>query len=45
MKDVPVWAKTAEVKAAFPAMAEAISGHATSKATLAKTLTGWQVPE
>jgi len=45
LKDVPVWAKTAEVQAAFPEMAKAISGPSTAKATLAKTLAGWQVPD
>lgn len=45
MKDIPVWARTPEVEAAFPIMAEAISGNASGKATLAKTLSGWQVPE
>jgi hypothetical protein len=45
MKEVPVWAKTPEVEAAFPVMAEAISGQATAKATLAQTPVGWQVPD
>jgi hypothetical protein len=45
MKEVPVWAKTPEVEAAFPDMAEAIGGQATAKATLAQTLVGWQVPD
>jgi hypothetical protein len=45
MKEVPVWAKTAEVQAAFPAMALATSGQATDKATLAQTPVGWQVPD
>ena len=45
MKEVPVWAKTPEVEAAFPDMAEAIGGQATAKATLAQTPVGWQVPD
>jgi hypothetical protein len=45
MKEVPVWARTPEVQAAFPDMALATSGEATGKATLAQTPVGWQVPE
>ena len=45
MADVPVWAKSANVLKAFPAMAEIISGHATGVATLAQTPVGWQVPD
>jgi hypothetical protein len=45
MKEVPVWAKTPEVQAAFPAMALATTGQATGKATLAQTPTGWQIPD
>ena len=45
MNDVPVWAKTPEVEAAFPDMAAATSGHATGKTTLAQTPVGWQVPD
>ncbi len=45
LRDIPVWANTAKMTAAFPAMAAAISGNATDTATLAKTMTGWQVPE
>jgi hypothetical protein len=45
MKDVPVWAKTPEVQTAFPEMAKAIAGPSTDKATLAKTMAGWSVPE
>ena len=45
MQDVPVWAKSTEVLAAFPAMAQATSGNAADKATLAGTITGWQVPD
>jgi len=45
IQDVPVWAKTPEVLAAFPEMAKAISSESTAQATLAGTLAGWQVPE
>jgi hypothetical protein len=43
--DVPVWAKTPEVQAAFPAMAKATAGESTGQAVLAGTLAGWQVPD
>ena len=45
LTEVPVWAKTPEVQAAFPDMARAISGESTATATLAGTLAGWQVPD
>jgi len=45
MKEVPVWAKTPEVEAAFPALAQAAGGEATATATLAQTPVGWQVPD
>jgi hypothetical protein len=45
MQDVPVWAKTPDVQAAFPAMALSTSGQATGKATLAQSPVGWQVPD
>jgi len=45
MADVPVWAKSANVLKAFPAMAQLTSGHATGVATLAQTPVGWQVPD
>jgi hypothetical protein len=45
LQDVPVWAKTPEVLAAFPAMARATADESTAQATLAGTLAGWQVPE
>jgi hypothetical protein len=45
MDEVPVWAKSAEMRAAFPAMAHELSGTATDKATLAVTVAGWQVPD
>jgi hypothetical protein len=45
MEEVPVWAKSADVRAAFPEMAHALSGTASGKATLAVTTAGWQVPD
>jgi len=45
LADVPVWAKTPEVQAAFPEMAHAISSEATAQATLAQTIASWQVPD
>ncbi len=45
IREVPVWAKSPEVLAAFPQMAEAISGTSSGKITLAQTTAGWQVPD
>jgi len=45
MQDVPVWAKSPDVLAAFPEMAIKTSGKATDKITLAQTLAGWQIPD
>jgi hypothetical protein len=45
MEEVPVWAKSDAVRAAFPAMAHNTSGAANDKATLAGTMAGWQVPD
>ena len=45
MENVPVWAKSAAMRAAFPAMALNTSGTASDKATLAGTMAGWQVPD
>ncbi|HEY4380633.1 MAG TPA: hypothetical protein VGN01_09835 [Acidobacteriaceae bacterium] len=45
MQDVPVWAKSTDVVAAFPDMAHKTSGAATDKATLAGTIAGWSVPD
>jgi hypothetical protein len=45
LQDVPVWAKSDAMRAAFPAMALATSGNASDKATLAGTMAGWQVPD
>jgi hypothetical protein len=44
LEEVPVWAKSADMRAAFPAMALATSGTATDTTTLAANITGWQVP-
>jgi len=43
--EVPVWAKSDAMRAAFPAMALATGGTSTGKATLAATMAAWQVPE
>jgi hypothetical protein len=45
MDEVPVWAQSDGMRAAFPAMALATSGAATGKVTLASAMTGWQVPD
>jgi hypothetical protein len=45
IEDVPVWAQSQAVKEAFPKMAKQTSGDSTDKATLAGTITGWQVPD
>jgi hypothetical protein len=45
MQDVPVWAKSDAMRAAFPDMAHNTSGTASDKATLAGTMAGWQVPD
>lgn len=45
IKDVPVWAKSPDVLAAFPQMSQAISGTSTAKITLAQTTASWQVPD
>ena len=45
MQDVPVWAKSEAMRAAFPKMALDTSGTASDKATLAGTIAGWQVPD
>ena len=44
IEDLPVWAKTDDVQAAFPKLAEKSSGNATDKMTLALTGVGWSVP-
>ena len=45
IKDVPVWARTPEVQAAFPKMAKDVTTVSTAKITLAGTTAGWQVPD
>lgn len=45
LQNVPVWAKSAGIEAAFPAVARALSGESTGTATLAGTMAGWQVPD
>ena len=45
LTDVPVWAKSSDVLAAFPDMATATTSGGSGKITLAQTLAGWQVPE
>ena len=44
MQDVPVWAQTAQVKAAFPQLAKSLGDNPTDEATLATVGAGWQVP-
>lgn len=43
--DVPIWAKSAEIDAAFPKFQLETSGEATDKITLALTGVGWSVPD
>jgi hypothetical protein len=45
LMDTPIWAKTPEVVAAFPKLAEELSGNATDRATLALTRVNWSVPD
>ena len=45
IQDTPVWAKSPDVLAAFPEMANAVANGSSGQATLAQTLAGWQVPE
>lgn len=45
IEDMPIWAKTPEVLAAYPKMANEASGNATDKITLALTGVGWKVPD
>lgn len=45
IKDVPVWAQSSDIAAAFPKMAEATTKGGADKISLAQTLSGWQVPE
>jgi hypothetical protein len=45
LEDVPVWAKTDKIEAAYPALAKGMSGTATDTQTLASAGAGWQVPQ
>ncbi len=45
LMDVPVWAKSAGVMAAFPKMADEVDNGGTATTTLAKTMAGWSVPD
>ena len=45
LSEVPVWARSAAVQAAFPAMAQTVANGGTASRILAQTMTGWQVPE
>jgi hypothetical protein len=45
MKEVPVWALSHDIQAAFPEMARATTSQVTAKATLAQTPVGWQIPD
>jgi hypothetical protein len=45
LDNVPVWAKSEAMRAAFPALALTTSGTASDHATLAATMAGWQVPD
>jgi hypothetical protein len=44
MEDTPIWAKTPEVQAAFPKMAQDTSGQATATIKLAQNRITWVVP-
>lgn len=45
MKEVPVWALSHDIQAAFPDMTRATTSQVTAKATLAQTSVGWQIPD
>ena len=45
MRDVPVWAKSDALKAAFPELAKSLGPSPTGQATLATAGAGWQVPD
>ena len=45
IEDLPVWADSESIRAAFPVMAHETSGTASDKATLASTIAGWKVPD
>ncbi len=45
IEDVPVWAKSPDVQAAYPQMASATTEGGSGQITLAQSVAGWQVPE
>ncbi len=45
LEDIPVWAKSAGVTAAYPDEAKAVSGDSSATITMAQTGVGWQVPD
>ena len=45
IQDLPVWAKSAEIAAAFPKFQVETGGQATGHTTLALTGVGWSVPD
>ena len=45
IEDLPVWADSASIRAAFPDMAHKTSGTASDKAVMASTIAGWKVPD
>jgi hypothetical protein len=45
MKEVPIWARSHDVQAAFPEMARVTTGQTTATATLAQTSASWQIPD
>lgn len=45
MMDVPLWAKTDAIEAAFPEVGQSLSPTATAQATLATVGAGWHMPE
>ena len=44
LRDMPMWAKSADVQTAFPVLAHEASGDATDTITLALDRVGWSVP-
>ncbi len=45
MHDVPVWARSEQVEAAFPELAQSLSSSPTGQMTLATAGAGWHVPQ
>ncbi len=45
LRDVPVWAKDADIGRAFPDLAKSLTSPAPATLTLAQTGAGWQVPD